>query len=51
MNDTVALITTPAAVTSSAASTPARVSGTFTCMFGASAEKRIACSAMRAASR
>ena len=48
---TVALISTPAAVTSSTARIPAFVAGTFTCMFGASAAKWSACSMIRAGSR
>jgi hypothetical protein len=42
---------TPRAVTSSMASMPARVAGSFTSMFGASWLKRTACSTSAAVSR
>ncbi len=51
VKQTVALMLIPAAVTVSIASTPALVTGIFTCMLGARAPKRIACSTMRAGSR
>ena len=51
VKQTVAFTVTPAVVICSSASTPARVTGAFTCMLGASPAKRIACSVMRAASR
>jgi hypothetical protein len=51
VNDTVALMLTPAAVISSSAAIPARVTGAFTCMFGARPANRIACSVIRSGSR
>jgi len=51
VNETVALTLIPFAVISSSAAIPARVTGAFTCMFGASPAKAIACSVMRAGSR
>ncbi len=51
VKQTVALTLIPAAVMSSSAWIPARVTGAFTCMFGASPANRIACSVILAASR
>ena len=51
VKQTVALTLTPAAVAVSIACTPAQVTVIFTCILGAGALKRSACSVMPAASR